>query len=104
MKTTNEEDTQDEVEIPDDMATSGDEPETKEEGIEGEEGYKNSEVKVPEEFQKEAMALVEGCKTIACLDFLNNEVNEMRQKLMSSQKKAGLNRDDFSAEEMPSEG
>lgn len=67
------------------------------------EGDENSNVKVPEEFQKEAMALVQSCQTVACLDFLSNEIQEMRQKLMSSQKKNHLNTDDFSTEGMPSD-
>lgn len=87
-KDTGEEETEDEVSA---------EPSEDKKSEEG------GDVKVPEEFQKEAMALVESCKTVACLDFLSNEVQEMRSKLMSSQKKNKLNTDDFSSENMPSE-
>ena len=65
------------------------------------ESNQEQEAKVPEQFQKEVVGLVESCKTVAQLDFMQAEVSEMRSKLMSSQKKAGLNTDNFSTEEMP---
>lgn len=65
------------------------------------EDYSSGEAKVPESFQKEAMALVQSCPTMACLDFLSSEVNEMRTKMMFSEKKSGLNTDSFSSAEMP---
>lgn len=96
-----EEETENEVEASGSAANVGDEPETKE--GEDKEGYSQEEsgVKVPEEFQKEAMALVSSCKTMACLDFLSSEVSEMRSKMMSTEKKSGLNKNSFSSADMP---
>jgi hypothetical protein len=65
------------------------------------ESTQEQQAKVPEQFQREVMGIVESCTTIAQLDFMQAEVSEMRQKLMSSQKKAGLNTDNFSTEDMP---
>ena len=67
------------------------------------ESAQEQQAKVPEQFQREVMGIVESCTTIAQLDFMQAEVSEMRQKLMSSQKKAGLNTDNFSTEDMPKE-
>lgn len=50
-------------------------------------------VKVPEAFQKAVTALVQGCQTEACLDFLMAECTEKRKSLMSSQKKSGESSD-----------
>lgn len=61
----------------------------------------DSTVKVPEEFQKRATELVQSCATLPCLDFLQSEVSDMRHKLMSSQKKSGMNTDSFSSADMP---
>lgn len=63
----------------------------------------NEGVKVPEAFQKEAMALVSSCTTTACLDFLSAEIAEARHNLMSSEKKSGNATDDFNTDGMPSE-
>ena len=65
------------------------------------ESNQEQQAKVPEQFQREVMGIVESCTTIAQLDFMQAEVSEMRQKLMSSQKKAGLNTDNFSTADMP---
>lgn len=95
-KDTGEEETEQEV--------SADEDESEAPSTEKASSKENdSNIKVPEEFQKEAMALVQSCRTVACLDFLQNEVSEMRQKLMSSQKKNKLNTADFDSEGMPSD-
>lgn len=61
----------------------------------------NEGVKVPESFQKNATALVEGCDTMPCLDFLSSLVADQRHKLISSQKKGGMMTNDFSTEDMP---
>jgi hypothetical protein len=81
--------------VPQDETTPQDETEPKEES------NQENQAKVPEQFQKEVMGIVESCTTIAQLDFMQAEVSEMRQKLMSSQKKAGLNTDNFSTADMP---
>ena len=62
---------------------------------------KGSGVKVPESFQQECSALVNGVKTLAELNFLSDLVNEQRSELMKSQKKSKLTTDDFSTEDMP---
>lgn len=62
---------------------------------------KGIQAKVPEEFQKKAIALVQSCATLPCLDFLQSEISDARHKLMSSQKKAGLETNSFSDEGMP---
>lgn len=62
---------------------------------------KGVQAKVPEEFQKKAIALVQSCVTLPCLDFLQSEISDARHKLMSSQKKAGLETNSFSEEGMP---
>lgn len=77
-------------------------PDTEEKEMDAGEGSGEG-VKVPEAFQKEAMALVSSCTSLACLDYLSSEVSEMRQKLMSSQKKSGMATDDFNTDGMPSE-
>lgn len=59
-------------------------------------------VKVPEAFQKEASALVDGLNTMPELEFLQSLISDQRSKLMSSQKKNQMNKADFSTEEMPS--
>lgn len=59
-------------------------------------------VKVPESFQQECTALVNGVKTLPELNFLSDLVNEQRSELMKSQKKSKLTTDDFSTEGMPS--
>lgn len=69
--------------------------------MEEKESDNSGSVKVPEAFQKEATALVEGCATMPCLEFLSSLVSDQRQKLMSSQKKAHLNTANFSMEDMP---
>jgi hypothetical protein len=58
-------------------------------------------VKVPEAFQQECTALVNGVKTLPELNFLSDLVNEQRTELMKSQKKSKLTTDDFSTEGMP---
>lgn len=100
-KPTGEEETEDDVKTSDNMVDGDSEPETSED--KGKEGYseESGSVKVPEEFQKEAMALVSSCKTMACLDFLSSEVSEMRSKMMSTEKKSGLNKNSFSSVDMP---
>jgi len=59
-------------------------------------------VKVPESFQKEATALVNGLKTLPELNFLMDLVNEQRSAIEKSQKKSKLTADEFSTEGMPS--
>jgi len=59
-------------------------------------------VKVPEAFQQECNALVNGVKTLPELNFLSDLVNEQRNALMKSQKKSKLTTDDFTTEGMPS--
>lgn len=68
---------------------------------EGEDKSEGGEVKVPEAFQKEATSLVESCATMPCLEFLQSLVSDMRSKLMSSHKKAHLNTDNFTTDDMP---
>jgi hypothetical protein len=58
-------------------------------------------VKVPESFQQECVALVNGVKTLPQLNFLSDLVNEQRTALQKSQKKSGLATDNFSTEGMP---
>lgn len=100
-KDTGEEETQDEVDAT--PSSSDGEGNDKGDGDVEEAGPTESPAQVPEQFQQEATALVEQCDNVHCLDFLMNLVTEMRQKLMSSQKSAGLNKDDFSDKDMPSE-
>jgi len=66
---------------------------------EKEEGEDN--VKISEEFQKEVSELINDA-TIPELDFMSSQISEIRQKLMSSQKKSHLNTANFSTEGMPS--
>ena len=79
-----------EVESPEEDAGENEATETKE-GI-----------KVPESFQKECTALVDGVKTLPELNFLSDLVNEQRTALMKSQKKSHMTADEFSTEGMPS--
>ena len=81
--------------MPDDIET----PE--EDSTESPEVEKQEGVKVPESFQSECSALVNGVKTMAELNFLSDLVNEQRSELMKSQKKSKLTTDDFSTEGMP---
>jgi hypothetical protein len=53
-------------------------------------------VKVPEDFQMKACALVDSCTTTACLDFLASEIASKRMKMDESA-------EGFSAEEEPAE-
>lgn len=71
----------------------------KEEKESKDESSEEGEVKVPEQFQKDAIALVKSCKTMACLDFLSSEVNECRNKMYDEKHK---NDKTFSKAEMPS--
>ena len=73
-----------------------------EDSTESPEVEKQEGVKVPESFQAECSALVNGVKTMAELNFLSDLVNEQRSELMKSQKKSKLTTDDFSTENMPS--
>lgn len=78
-----------EVESPEEDAGENEATETKE------------GVKVPESFQQECNALVNGVKTLSELNFLSDLVNEQRSELMKSQKKSKLTTDNFSTEDMP---
>ena len=79
----------DDIESPEEDAGENEATETKE------------GVKVPESFQAECSALVNGVKTLAELNFLSDLVNEQRSELMKSQKKSKLTTDDFTTEDMP---
>lgn len=100
MKNDSEQTTDEDDEEGTDESGSGMESEETNDGEGKDEGV---QVKVPEQFQKEAMALVQSCSSIACLDFLQSEVSEMRSKMMSTEKKSGLNKNSFSDVDMPSE-
>ncbi len=65
------------------------------------EASKESQVKVPESFQAECMKLVNSATTMAQLDYLSSEVNEMRTKISKSQSEVGMDKDSFSDKEMP---
>lgn len=100
MKTDIEED-----EIPSEDKSEGDGSDTTNSDGESEDmessDKSKGDVKVPEDFQRRAIALVQSCETLPCLDFLSSEVSDARHKLMSSQKKSGLEKNMFSTEGMP---
>ena len=87
-------------ESPEEEAAESPEVEAKEdaEGAETAQG-----AKIPEEFQAKVADLLSSC-TLPQLSYLQSEVDDMRSKLMKSQKGAGLNSDSFSDKEMPDLG
>lgn len=97
-----EEEENDTTETTDSVPSNGSKSKAPESEEEEADEASDSSVKVPETFQEEVSELLNGCTTMSCLDFLQAEVSAQRTKLMSSQKKAGLNKADFSSEEMPS--
>jgi len=84
-----------EVESPEEDASENEQQET------AEQSDQKGSVKVPEAFQKECSALVNGVKTLPELNFLSDLINEQRLALMKSQKKSKLATDEFSTEGMP---
>ena len=88
------------VEDPAEEASESPEVESAE-GPSGEKLEATGSVKVPESFQKAATALCQQCNTMACVDFLQSEVAELRQKLSKTQTEGGLDSSNFSSEEMP---
>ena len=87
-------------ETPEDETAESPEVQAKEDK-EGTEEHSEGQVRVPEEFQKEASVLVNKCATLACLSFLSDLCYERRSALEKSQKKNKLSTDDFKSDEMP---
>lgn len=74
---------------------AGDEPESKAEAKD--EGHD----KVPKEFQKQVMEVVNGCSDMDCLNFMQKELDEKRKELEGNKEEDSDVPSDFTDDNMP---